>query len=390
MLGRLNNFFYNKLHNRLVSRALARICYIFRVIFYIFKKIITKNEVVLLSYKKAYDFVNSTYQYPSSKYEINNQAKDQHLALSVIIPVYNVELYLTECIESVLNQNTKYNYEIIIINDGSTDNSKLILDNYLGKRNIRIISQKNKGLSAARNIGIDQSKGEFIMFVDSDDMVDKTIIEDLLNEAYENNRDIVACGYYNFDKNGKKKYVINAPVVLTKINRNKMLNYPGFACCKVYKRELFDNVRFPLNYWFEDTIIKFILLRICENFVYIPRALYKRRINETSITHVANTSVKAIDTYWIIEYLIDLSRELEMEDDEIFYSLIINQLGNILYSRTLHLEPELRKAIFVLSHHLVKRNKPKGKYKLPYSTSQVEKSLLEQNYAHWELAAKYL
>jgi len=392
MLSRLYNFFYSNLHNVVISQILAKITYLIFILFYNIKRIITFKKIELYSYKKAHHIVSTIYEKQDSNYLIHNRPIEKHLDLTIIIPVYNVELFLTECIESVLNQETKFNYEIIMINDGSTDNSKIILDRYKNKESISIITQENKGLSAARNTGIDKSKGKFIMFVDSDDLIDSKIVEELLNEAYVNSRDIVACGYYNFDNKGKRKYIINTPIeyVKNKDTNAKLLDYPGFACCKIYKRELFNKIRFPLNYWFEDTIIKFIIFRTCNSFVYIPKALYKRRINETSITHIANTSIKAIDTYWIIEYLVDLSHSLNIKDDEIFYNLIVSQLSTILYQRTLHLDKEIRVALFVLSRNLIKQNRTEGKYYLPYKSRQAEKSFLQKNFSQWELASKYL
>ena len=102
--------------------------------------------------------------------------------ISVIVPVYNVEKYLDECVNSILDQ-TYSNIEILLIDDGSTDNSPNICDFYEKQDNrVRVIHQQNGGLSLARNIGIEKSQGDFIVFVDSDDYISTDMLEVMINE----------------------------------------------------------------------------------------------------------------------------------------------------------------------------------------------------------------
>ena len=126
--------------------------------------------------------------------------------ISIIIPVYNVEKYLENCIDSVLFQDFIGNYEIICINDGSKDNSLKILQSYKNKvTNMVIIDQKNKGLSAARNVGINNSKGEYIMFLDSDDYLkNKNVLSLMYNEVKNNNLDFVLMDFeYDYEDKGR-------------------------------------------------------------------------------------------------------------------------------------------------------------------------------------------
>ena len=122
--------------------------------------------------------------------------------ISVIVPVYNVEKYLDKCINSLINQSYN-NLEIILIDDGSTDNCGEICDKYALKDNrIKVIHKKNEGLSAARNLGISISKGDYIIFIDSDDWVDKEILLKLLNLIKKYNSDIAVCDYLlTYDEN---------------------------------------------------------------------------------------------------------------------------------------------------------------------------------------------
>ena len=123
--------------------------------------------------------------------------------VSIIVPVYNVEKYLCQCLESLVHQ-TLTDIEIICVNDGSTDNSLGILNKYaqLDSR-IKVFSQKNQGVSSARNLGLEKVNGEYITFVDSDDWIELNACEILYNTAQERNTDILLCSYYNYDNNRK-------------------------------------------------------------------------------------------------------------------------------------------------------------------------------------------
>ncbi len=131
------------------------------------------------------------------------------IKVSVIVPIYNVEQYLPRCIESLLNQ-TLDNYEIILVNDGSPDQSQKIIDQYQKMYPDKIVGliKENGGLSDARNYGIPYAKGEYISFLDSDDYVDCTFLEKMYNKAIETQSQIVVCGYYGVNEiNGTYKWL---------------------------------------------------------------------------------------------------------------------------------------------------------------------------------------
>ena len=116
--------------------------------------------------------------------------------ISIIIPVYNAEQYLEDCLLSI-SQQTFGDFEILAVNDGSTDRSLEILKKYQEKEpRLKVFSQENKGVSAARNLGVEYAKGEYIIFLDSDDYIENNMIESLLKVAIENQSDIVLCGFY--------------------------------------------------------------------------------------------------------------------------------------------------------------------------------------------------
>lgn len=122
--------------------------------------------------------------------EIINLPTNEHVDLSIIMPAYNVEKYIKEAIDSVLNQKTKYNYELIIVNDGATDNTKKIIQSIESDK-IKYIEQKNQGLSGARNTGINNAVGKYITFMDSDDLLEDGSIEIMMDALINNKADVV-------------------------------------------------------------------------------------------------------------------------------------------------------------------------------------------------------
>lgn len=177
--------------------------------------------------------------------------------ISIIVPVYNVEKYINKCLESIINQ-TYSNLEIILVNDGSTDDSGKICDNYAKKdERIRVVHQKNCGQSIARNNGLKHANGKLVAFSDSDDFLENDCIEYLYNLMQKFNADISICDlqvvYKNIIKNRNTKIVES--VETPSVSIFKMLygtSYYISPCAKLFKKELFDNVNFPESMQFED------------------------------------------------------------------------------------------------------------------------------------------
>ena len=114
--------------------------------------------------------------------------------VSIIVPVYKVEKYLNKCVDSILDQSYQ-NIEVILVDDGSPDNSGKLCDEYVTNQRVKVIHQKNMGLSGARNTGIENSTGDYLMFIDSDDYIDKDMVKYLVKKSFETNTDIVVCDY---------------------------------------------------------------------------------------------------------------------------------------------------------------------------------------------------
>jgi glycosyltransferase involved in cell wall biosynthesis len=143
------------------------------------------------------------------------------IKLSIVIPIYNVEKYLAKCIESVLNQDIPTDeYEIILINDGSTDSSLQIAEKFVQMHPyIRLISQENQGLSAARNRGLDESKGEYVWFIDSDDWIQTDILKQLLLLCVFNELDMLSINRIRVSSLTKETYISQ---------KSKYLKHPEF------------------------------------------------------------------------------------------------------------------------------------------------------------------
>lgn len=216
-----------------------------------------------------------------------------HCALiSVIVPVYNVEVYLSRCIESIINQ-TYQKLEIILVNDGSKDRSGIICDDYktIDSR-IKVIHKKNGGLSDARNAGLEIAKGAYISFIDSDDWIELNMIEKLLNEAINNCAEIAIGRRYRVYQNESKKIESfqkypGAKIMTTEKALECLMSFCGFdmsVCDKLFKRELFTNIVFPYGKTCEDSFIIYKVFSRANRLVYVNIALYNYFFRENSIT----------------------------------------------------------------------------------------------------------
>ncbi len=194
--------------------------------------------------------------------------------LSVIIPVFKAEKSLCKCIDSIILQTYK-NLEIILVDDGSPDNCPAICDDYARKDNrIKVIHKQNEGVSSARNTGLENANGEYIAFVDSDDYIDVTMYEKLMNEAVLNNREIVFCGY-NLIEEGKITPKIEPQLELTLTNKQYYYNFIRYSKNAVYgyiwrmvvKSEIAKSIKFNSELFIAEDLI--YLLQILDKTKHI-------------------------------------------------------------------------------------------------------------------------
>lgn len=234
--------------------------------------------------------------------------------ISIVIPVFNGEEYLSSCLESLLVQKDQ-SFELIMIDDGSTDNSYEICKKYESKfLKFKLIHQENKGLSAARNIGVKVSVGEYIAFIDADDWVHPTYIDEL-NKAINNHKsDVLMFGIQLSDGNNVIKpnayqkhelsnLVMRNNEVLTCLFRFKMQSY---SVCLLLRRELFTKIQFTDGIYYEDILFFHQLMRFDLKILCLDKILYYYRLSNGSSITKNPTIKKASDLLTIIKKLDDL------------------------------------------------------------------------------------
>ena len=217
--------------------------------------------------------------------------------ISLIIPVYKVEKYLEKCIQSVINQ-TYENLQIILVDDGSPDNCGKICDEYAQKdHRIEVIHKSNGGLSDARNKGLEIAKGEYIGFIDSDDYIESDMYEVLYNLLKQYNADVSICNFYTVSQG--KIAIKNAENGIKEYNRIEILkevlldnNIQSYAWNKLYKKELFDEIKYPVGKKYEDIGTTFYLLEKCNKVVVTgkPEYYYINR-QDSIVNNVTETTI---------------------------------------------------------------------------------------------------
>ena len=210
--------------------------------------------------------------------------------ISVIVPVYNNERYLHQCINSILEQ-TYTNLEIILIDDGSTDTSSQICDTYGQKdARVKVFHQANSGISVARNVGLDLASGEYIAFVDSDDFLDKNMYKQLMHILEVGNADMAICNFHQIDESGNQfdrpssivDEVVEPYLILERLAEKRGWVYI-VVWNRLYKRKVFENVRFPVDKLHEDERVALPIYTACKKVALTASAYYYYRINPNSI-----------------------------------------------------------------------------------------------------------
>ena len=194
--------------------------------------------------------------------------------ISIIIPVYNVSDYIVKCIDSLVNQTIK-NIEILVINDGTKDDSiKKIESNFKDDR-IKIFNRTNHGQANARNFALTKAKGNYIFYVDGDDFITYDCLEKMYKISKENKSDLVICDYYKYYDENNYIHINNVPFPSIKSNNKYMLSMPG-PVCKLLKKDILvnNNIQFLEGKYFEDNAIMPYAISLCKKIDYIKEPLY--------------------------------------------------------------------------------------------------------------------
>lgn len=263
-------------------------------------------------------------------------SKETSSLVSVVVPVYNVEAYLDKCIKSIVQQSYQ-NLEILLIDDGSSDRSREICDNWeMADARIRVFHKINAGLSAARNTGLDYARGEYLCFVDSDDFIEREMIKNLYEAAARTGACIVACNFvYEYEEDTEiirkqeQVYQIHSEEVVSRQKLLHMMNnglytFGEIVCNKLWKKELFESIRYPIGKIHEDEYIFHQLIYKSSFIACIPYVGYHYLQHKNSIMHSHKNYQDAFEA--IIErcYFFEKrdERELTIESEKRLLGLV--------------------------------------------------------------------
>lgn len=272
---------------------------------------------------------------------------DRSVDVSVIIATYNNADQIQASVASVLNQQTKYTTEVIVINDGSTDGTGRILQQFANYPNARIIHQANAGHSGARNVGIDLCRGAYILFHDGDDTLLPGALEALLDCAYANDADTVAGGYLCRTAAGQTYLGLQYPG--GEVTDRETV--PGMTCGKLFRRKLFANLAFPENYWYEDSIISQIVLPLSRRIWSIDRPVFTYFLNEAGVSFTSQGKRKAIDSLYVTEALLAERAKFSLAFDGDAYRHFLHMVL-LTYHRTAQLDEKVLYGIFLCQRQL--------------------------------------
>ncbi|MEG2348019.1 MAG: glycosyltransferase [Clostridia bacterium] len=245
----------------------------------------------------------------------------EEIVLSVIIPVYNTEKYLSKCLDSVIlaSKNLAKKVQIIVVNDGSEGNCDELINDYINKNPncITYIKQENKGLGGARNTGILNANGKYISCIDPDDYIDENMYKNMYKKLVDEKSDICVCDFETISNDNKTSYRVEAKNI--SITDNKFGTFDTTimpsACNKIIRKKLFDNIKFPEKLRYEDLATIPILMIKANKISYIDDMYYKYYLSNNSImrSEFSNKNLQLIDS---LSLVISRINNLEISNDE--------------------------------------------------------------------------
>lgn len=267
------------------------------------------------------------------------------IQLSIIIPAYNVEDYIIDCLDSVVNSIKGFDsYEVILIEDCSSDSTLEVLNNNkINYDKVKIlVNEVNLGLSGSRNRGLTEARGRYITFVDSDDMLTKGILSDGMDVLKSTEVDIAEFEFKDFDKKIDIESFIQSYKLPGDIEIKKDLAIisnlaNGYACGKIYKRDLWNDVRFAEGLYCEDAIIGNIILRRCNSYIKLNKIGYLYRANPNSVSRSIEKRNLGYDHFYMIFYCLHLAKKLGLTLNNSFYKRLFVESSNFLNIRTFYL-----------------------------------------------------
>lgn len=302
------------------------------------------------------------------------------MLLSIVVPVYNVEKYLEQCMRSILIDSC--DYEIILVNDGSTDNSKQICEKFAREFSVvKLVNKKNAGLSAARNTGFENAKGKYILFLDSDDYLVDGSVTKILKYIEDKNEDVLMSDYYEVCENEIVDTVRFKIDETKNINNIKKQIFSDQGCIWtawkfIVKREFLEkkNISFKEGYLHEDVDYTTRIILAMDSFKYMDFIWYNYRVSrEGSI--MSKRNVKS--TIHTAQIIIDLEKDIrESEYNEEFYSLVLSRLSKVFFTTirySLNSNKEDLEKINKIIHdnQFLLGSSVEGKHKIFYHTQRI-------------------
>lgn len=311
--------------------------YKLRVILRFIRSTLTMFRIKLGMYRKInlpsfdWEYLYRKWDCKDPKIYINNNSNpiERNCDLSIIVPLYNSEAYLPNLIKMFQNQETDYSFELILVNDGSKDKTKNILASVEHTSSfIKIYDQVNGGISKARNTGINHARGRYVSFMDHDDEVSLDYVQKLMSVAYAENAEIVKCWY------GLK--------IGNEIVKNE--NSSGYIWAGVMDYSLFEHVRFPEGYWYEDMINNFVVRPQATKAIEIQDVLYIKVSLRTNASIIVWSSInyKSLEHIYLIRALIECYKKMGLKNKEYLILRVLKECSGLAVERTKGLDLETR------------------------------------------------
>ncbi len=300
--------------------------------------------------------------------------------LDIIIPCYNVEKYVRQCLDSVVPYPFRQNTGIFLIDDGSTDGTGEILDSYGKYPNVRVIHQENKGLSGARNTGIRASSSRYFFFIDSDDYIVPEKVEKMLSYAMEKKADSVRGLAFNVFEDQIMELGEEAKTGV--FQEIPPLDAAAYAWGTVLNAGLFRELCFPEGYLFEDVVMHLLLSPMCRKSYLYYYPLYAYRMNPEGITAKSRYDAKAVHSFWLLKLMLETLAKKQISIDEGLYARILSHIAQT-HLRIAQLEDQVKVAVFIATCKTMKelnhRLQPEDKYRQLF-----QKAMLAEDYALYD------
>lgn len=335
-----------------------------------------------LTVDDARDILLSCAPCPAGTCRAANVVSPPRCDLQIIIPAYNVEAYLADCMDSVLSQQTRYSFHVILVDDGAKDATPAICDRYSDHPNVTVIHQKNKGLSGARNTGLKELFSKYILFLDSDDLLLPGAIEAMLNTAFAHDADLVEGGaeYVFADRREiAHHYDTEAPLA-------DPYRLHGHAWGKLYRADIFADLQFPEGFWYEDSLLSYLIFPAVKNVWLCPHSCTGYRINESGIVKSSVGKPRAVETYWITERLLLEHKEAGLPMDGSFFRYLLLQ-ARLNQLRLSALPSNVQESAFLLTCDLLSAHFPSG-MQVP-GEKQLQASLRRKDFGMFKMCCKF-